>query len=84
MHTTTNYSKSPAPKFDAVEDIKGHFAERWATVSPMMAKVTDTQAFRIAASFGGVEGFPVEAWFDLYHGEGAYKAGVAMEPEDAA
>lgn len=78
MKTTTNYSTSAAPKFDAVEDIKAYFGkERWAKISPTMAKTTDPEAFAIAASFGGVEGFPVEAWYDLYHGEGAYKAAVA-------
>lgn len=76
MKTTIDYSKSPAKAFDAVEDVKEWFDDRWPVVSDMMKGITDPEAFSIAASFGGVEGYPVEAWYDLYHGQGAYGRAV--------
>lgn len=72
-HTTIDYSKSPSTKFDAVEDIKQWLGERWDVVSPEMAKVTNCASFAMYASLGGVQGFPVIAWYELYHGEGSWK-----------
>lgn len=74
MHTTIDYAKSVTPKFDAVEDIKQWLGqERWDAVSPEMAKVTNCGAFALYASLAGVQGFPVIAWYELYHGEGSWK-----------
>lgn len=74
MHTTVDYSKSPSARFDAVEDIKSWLgAERWALVSPEMAKVINCGQFVLYASLAGVQGFPVRAWYELYQGEGSWK-----------
>jgi hypothetical protein len=75
MHTDISYKNSPAPKFDAVEDIKKWLgAKKWKEVSPQMAKIKDPQQFCFLAGIAGIQWFPVEAWYDLYHGEGSYKA----------
>lgn len=76
MKTTVDYSRSPAKAFDAVEDVKSWFGPKWPEVSDMMKSITDPQTFAFYANFGGVEGYPVEAWYDLYHGQGAYAKAV--------
>ncbi len=74
MHTKADYSQSPSKSFDAVEDIKDWLGEdRWALVSPEMAKVKDQDQFALYASLAGISGYPVEAWFELYHGQGSWK-----------
>ena len=74
MHMTIDYSKEPAPHHRAIEDIKEWLGqERWDAISPEMAKITDTDQFMLVASFAGISGFPVRAWYDLYHGEGAFE-----------
>ena len=74
MKTQIDYAGSPAPRFDAVEDIKDYFGKRWDKVSGLMGAIHDVELFEQWANFSGVEGFPVKAWYDLYHGEGAYDA----------
>lgn len=85
MHTFISYKDRPSPKFDAIEDIKVWLGyERWEDLSLIMARVTNPSQFQFAASLAGIEGFPVEAWYDLYHGEGAYnKAWDALEVGDS-
>ena len=75
MHTTIDYSKSPCAAFDAVNDIKEWLGqERWDKVSPEMAKVKDQEHFMHYAGLAGIQGFPVQAWYELYHGQGSWKA----------
>lgn len=79
MHITIDYSKSPSKAFDAVEDIKEWLgAERWDVISPEMAKVKNCEAFEMYASLAGVQGYPVVAWYELYHGQGSWEAGNAQ------
>lgn len=73
MKKTIDYSKSLCPAFDAVEDIKAELGPRWASASPLMARVTNPSDFAQWASFAGVEGFPVGAWYELYHGAGSWE-----------
>lgn len=74
MHTTIDYSGSPSMAFDAVEDIKEWLGKaKWDEISPMMAKVTDCEQFRMYAWLAGVQGFPVKAWYEIYHGQGSWK-----------
>lgn len=73
MHVTRDYTNSPAKAFDAVQDIKEWLGDRWDILSPEMAKVTDVDEFMILASFAGIRGYPVRAWYDLYHGQGAFE-----------
>ena len=72
MKATIDYSKSPAKAFDAVEDIKSYFGDRWDIISPEMAKIKDIDEFMTVANFAGIRGYPVRAWYDLYNGEGAF------------
>lgn len=73
MHTTINYTSSPSPKFDAVEDIKQYLGQaKWDELFPLMAKVKSPSQFQSYCYLAGVQGLPVTAWYDLYHGEGAY------------
>lgn len=75
MHNTVDYSQHAAPSFDAVEDIKDYLGEeRFAKVSPEMAKLTHCGAFAMYCSLAGIYGFPVKAWYELYHGHGSWKA----------
>lgn len=83
MKTTIDYSSSPSKRFDAVEDIKKYLGKKkWAKVSPEMAKITNPQQFGFYCMLAGIDGFPVEAWFDLYHGEGSYQRALAEEPSE--
>lgn len=73
MKTTIDYSNRPAAQFDAVEDIKEYLgAERFDKLSPEMAKVTDRDQFAMYCSLAGISGFPVKAWYELYHGQGSW------------
>lgn len=74
MHTTIDYTNSPSQAFDAVEDIKNYLGlDKWNEISPMMAKVANCGQFALYASLAGVQGFPVKAWYELYHGQGSWK-----------
>jgi hypothetical protein len=74
MHTTIDYGNSPCPAADAVNDIKEWLGmDRWDMISPEMAKVTHCGHFAMYASLTGVQGFPVKAWYELYHGQGSWK-----------
>lgn len=74
MHNTIDYSKSPAPSFDAVEDIRSWLGEeRYKTVAPEMAKLNNCGAFAMYCSLAGVQGFPVKAWYEHFHGQGSWK-----------
>lgn len=74
MKTIVDYAKSPAPKADAVNDVKDYFGTKWNEISAHMRQIKDVEQFELWANFAGVEGFPVKAWYDLYWGEGAYDA----------
>jgi hypothetical protein len=86
MHTIIDYTNRPTKAFDAVEDVKAWFGPRWDEVSALMRTVTNPLQFSVYADFSGVSGYPVEAWYDLYHGEGSYLAAwKALEnPTDPA
>lgn len=73
MKTTIDYSRSPAASFDAIEDIKDYLGEaRFEALSPEMAKVANVRQFSFYCGLAGIEGFPVRAWYELYHGGGAW------------
>jgi len=74
-HTTISYKDRLTPAFDAVNDIKDWLGpERWDKISPEMAKVTHCGAFAMYADMAGVKGYPVIAWYELYHGQGSWKS----------
>lgn len=76
MKTTIDYAKSPAPQTDAVADIQEYFGERYDKVAEMMKGVEDCRAFQFYCGLAGVEGFPVRAWYEHFHGGGSW-----VEPE---
>jgi hypothetical protein len=56
-----------------VEDIKEYFgAAKWREVSAAMRSISSRRQFAFYASLAGIEGFPVQAWYDLYWGQGAF------------
>lgn len=81
MHTTKDYSKSITPSFDAVEDVKKWLGRKWDTISPQISKIKDREQFALYADLAGIQGFPVAAWYELYHGQGSWHH--TMSPEEA-
>lgn len=76
MKITIDYKDSPAPAFDAVQDIKTYLGdERWTKVCPELAKVTHCGQFAMYCSLAGIYGFPVRAWYEHFHGQGSWKQG---------
>jgi len=74
MKTTIDYSTSPAKAFDAVNDIIEHLGERkYNEISPQISLVKDHNQFAFYCMLAGIEGFPVKAWYEHYHGEGTWK-----------
>jgi hypothetical protein len=74
MKRVVDYGRSPTPAFDAVEDVKKELGlKRWNVVQPMMAKIVDPEQFALWADFAGISGFPVQAWYELYHGGGSWE-----------
>jgi hypothetical protein len=73
MSYEKSYANSPCPNTDAVEDIKSWLGDKWEIISSHMATLSNQNHFAFAASFVGVQGFPVKAWYELYHGEGSWK-----------
>lgn len=83
MKVTIDYSNSPAKCFDAVEDIKEYLGKKYDVIARDMAKLPNVQSFNFYCSFAGIEGFPVRAWYDHFHGEGSYdKAMEAVEADE--
>mgnify|MGYP001581466005 CR=1 FL=1 len=74
MHTTINYNQSPSPAFDAVQDIIEYLGrERYDKVAPEIAEIKHCGQFAMACSLGGIQGFPVKAWYEHFHGQGSWK-----------
>ena len=74
MHNTIDYSKRAAPAFDAVQDVIDWLSqERYDKISPEMAKLTNCGAFAMYCSMAGIQGFPVKAWYEHFHGQGSWK-----------
>lgn len=72
MKTTIDYSSSPAPAFDAVEDIKDYLGDRYDLVAGELRHVKDKDAFACYCGLGGIRGFPVKAWYEHFHGQGSW------------
>lgn len=74
MHNTIDYGKSPAPAFDAVQDIIDYLGkDKYDKVAPEMAKLTNCGQFAMYCSLAGIQGFPVKAWYEHFHGQGSWK-----------
>lgn len=81
MKFTKDYTKSPAKRFDAVEDVKSWLGEGFSKISTHLGQFKDPADFALGCSFVGVAGFPVEAWYDHINGEGSYRK--AWEAKEA-
>jgi hypothetical protein len=72
-HYDISYSKSPAPNFDAVQDIIEWLGiERFQHLSKKMMEVKHCGTWRMALSLAGIQGFPVIAWYEHIHGQGSW------------
>lgn len=73
MHTTIDYSRSPAPRFDAVQDIKDYLGpENWQMLLQAFRNLKCVSRFQFYCNFIGVSGFPVRALYDFQWGQGAW------------
>lgn len=73
MHNTVDYSKSPAPAFDAVEDIKQYLGDEYAGKLAVLRQTKNPQDWQMGcAMFLGIEGFPVRAWYEHVWGQGSW------------
>lgn len=77
MKVTVDYGASPAKLTDALADVIEYFGDRWPDVRPLMAQIVDPAEFEAFANFAGVEGLPVRAWYEHYHGGEAWDAAWA-------
>lgn len=89
MKTTVDYSKlTPQDKTKkALEDIARYLGrQRYAMLAPQMSTITIPNQFAFLCSVAGIEGFPVKAWFESFHGEGSFDrlwAPDTQTPEEA-
>lgn len=73
MHTDISYKNEPAPRHKAIEDIKDWLGmPKYNEIRPMMTRVTNVKQFSFYCGLAGIQGFPVMAWYDSFHGEGAW------------
>lgn len=75
MHFTKDYSASPAPMFDALQDLKDWIGEdRWDGFYAAASAVDNAFDLKLQlAIFAGVEGKPVEALWEAIHGQGTWE-----------
>lgn len=72
MHNTKKY-EGPTKAFDAVEDIKDWLGQkRWDEVRVYMSQCTNPEQFAFYCDIAGIKGYPVVAWYELYHGHGSW------------
>ncbi len=75
MKVTIDYTNSPAKKFDAVEDIKNYLGPTYDMLAAIIKAEKNKGDFLLGCAILGIHGFPVEAWYDHFHGEGSWKNG---------
>lgn len=75
MHIDIDYSKSLAPNFDAVEDIRKWLGKERYTklVNEGIGQIINHDTFALLCSFAGIHGFPVKAWYEHFHGQGSWE-----------
>lgn len=86
MRQIKDYTKSLTPKFDAVNDIIDYLGQTKydELIEKGIGKFTNINQFNFFCMLAGIDGFPVIAWYDHFHGEGSYeRARIAMEGVDA-
>lgn len=69
MKMTKTYAKSPAPAFDAVEDIKFYLGDKYDTMVGHIKPHKHHGTFALACSLIGIHGYPVKAWYEHFNGQ---------------
>lgn len=82
MKTEIDYSTSPAPAFDAVEDIKSYLGSRYDKIANEMKTVIDANLFAAYCGLAGIEGFPIKAWYEHFQGQGAWETATKDLPNE--
>lgn len=84
-HQDIDYSKEAAPHHKAIEDIKEYLGDSYDDLYKHLKNMKDPRSWALGCDIIGIQGFPVKAWYDLAHGEGAYdKAWDKIEADEAA
>ncbi len=70
MHTTINYAglTEDQKKTKAIEDIKDFRGAKWyddMTELFRAGRKYTYEQFALAASIGGIQGYPVKVWYDI-------------------
>lgn len=74
MHYNVDYTDHPNKAKAAVSDILDFLGtERFEKLVPEMAKITHCGNFAMYCALAGIEGYPVIAWYESFHGEGTWK-----------
>lgn len=74
MSYTISYKNSPAPAFDAVEDIREYLGNnRYGELTHILKDVKSCANFALYCSMCGIRGYPVQAWYELINGQGSWK-----------
>lgn len=86
MKTTINYTslEGAAKAKKAIADIKSYLGnKKYAEVAPEMALVTNPKQFAFYCMIAGIEGYPVVAWYESFHGEGSFEKMEEASNEEA-
>ena len=71
--TTRDYSKSPTPQFDAVQDIVDWLGtERYLIISLKMMKIKDHYLFHAHCNVLDLNSFQTKAWYESLNGQGTW------------
>lgn len=74
MHVDIKYDHSPSARLKAITDIRDYLGpEKYDTLAPEMAKVSDCHSFAMYCALGGIRGWPVKVWYEHFHGQGTWK-----------
>lgn len=74
MHYTRDYTNSPTKAFDAVQDIIDYLGKtKYDKIAPWMARVSHCGNFAMFCALAGIQGYPVIAWYEHFHGQDSWK-----------
>lgn len=74
MHYNINYTNEPNKAAKAVADIIDYLGDaKYNEISGMISRVTHCGHFAMYCSLAGIQGYPVIAWYEHYHGAGSWK-----------
>ena len=74
MHITLDYKDRRDPAQAAIADIRDWLGvAKFDELCPEMAKLTHCGNFAMYCALAGIQGFPVRAWYESFHGQGSWK-----------